>query len=238
MLYPNLTYTRTAINSTYNDSHAAYGGVEIGSTNAVVIGPWAVNETFSILSLTVSMINNTSASDYLGYLTVLVDARMLYDIVDSPEGLETTGQVLLIGPTTSSNRFAENTTIGDPGSVNSQPVRFLLPPQSNKTLDDRHNLRALPDGNPGLPFNAGQYPAVADAFTKNNKAINNAGSMIKTHNEENIEVSAGYATLSTTLVNWALVFEQSHREVVAPITHLRNVLVACKLSIRTPEIVL
>ena len=227
-LYPNLTYTRTVVNSTYNDSRAYYDNVELSLESALVIGPWAVNRTFSLLSLTVAMINNNIPTDILGYLTVVIDARMLYNIVNSPEGLDTTGEILLVGPAASNNLFVTKPTIGQPQTVATEEVVFLLPPQSNSTLHYRHSDRALPSGNPTLPFVAKQYPTVVDAYTKNNKAINNAGSIISTKNEQGVRVSTGYATLTTTLVNWALIFEQSHSEVVAPITRLRNIVLACK----------
>jgi hypothetical protein len=61
--------------------------------------------------------------------------------------------------------------------------------------------------------------------------INNAGEMISSTNEEGIQVSVGYAQLSTSLVDWVLVFEQSYDEVIGPINHFRDIVFACVFSV-------
>jgi hypothetical protein len=117
---------------------------------------------------------------------------------DSPEGLDTSGQILLIGPTGVLNKFPNDLNIRNASMevVARQEVEFLLPPQSNSTLDNRHSLRSSSVAAFELPFRMASYPAAVDAWTAKNRAINNAGSMISTHNEENKTVSTGYSQVS------------------------------------------
>lgn len=240
-LYPNFTY----IDGPTNASRVEYDAIpptnlseylihkrRVLSYNSTLIqGPLYLNETSSLISVTVAINNNTSRSDVLGWLTVVMDAQMLYGIVASPEGLESTGEVLIVGPFINDNLFYQKVR-GSSAKENSNViVDFVLPPYSNTTFGDRHALRAFATGNPDLPFTMAQYPAVRDAWSNQNNRINNAGEMISTTNEEGIKVSVGYARLSTSLVDWVLVFEQSYGEVIGPINHFRNIVLACVFSV-------
>ena len=222
-LYPNFTYSR----GPNNQSQAFFGGTLLQPNSTVFIGPFTTNATFSLFSVTIPINNNTSQTETLGWLTIVLDARMLYQIVQSPEGLDATGEILLVGPATSNNKFETQIRGVQAQDAASREVKFVLPPQSNSTLDNRHDLRSWQSGQSNKPFLMGDYPVLVDAWTRNNHAINNAGSTISTHNEQNALVSAGYATLAIPLVDWALVFEQSHDEVHVPISHLRNIVIAC-----------
>ena len=226
-LYPNLTYTSTPVNESFNESRAFYNDNELLPDSTLILGPYPLNATFHLLSMTVAIKNNTSHSDVLGWLTVILNPSLIYDVTTSPEGLQETGQVLLVGPVTTNNLFSHNVKWSDPASAGSQEVRFLFAPQSNSSLGNRHDRRAFGRGDPSLGFPMRAYPAAINAWTKNNSAINNAGAMISSRNEEGDNVSVGYATLSTPLVDWILLFEQSHGEVVEPINHLRDVLLTC-----------
>lgn len=160
---------------------------------------------------------------------------MIYSIINSPEGVDKTGQILVVAPNTPDNKFPPGfmkyNQLNDaepPASARDQQLKFLLPPINNRsTTGIRHPARGYSTGNPTLPFAMKDYPAVYKAYEVDNHDINNAGSMLSTHNEENIRVSVGYAVPSSKMVDWALVFEQSHSEVIAPINHLRNILLAC-----------
>ncbi len=226
-LYPNLTYTSTPVNETFNQSRAFYNDNELLPNATLVLGPCAVNETFHLLSMTVAIKNNTLNSEILGWLTVVLNPSLVYDVTASPEGLQETGEVLLVGPATPNNRFTQDIQWSDQGFAGNQEVQFVFSPQSNASLADRHDRRSFRQDGSSLGFLMRDFPAVVDAWTKNNSAINNAGAMISSRNEEGYTVSVGYATLSTPLVDWVLVFEQSHGEVVAPINHLRDVVLAC-----------
>jgi osomolarity two-component system, sensor histidine kinase SLN1 len=71
-----------------------------------------------------------------------------------------------------------------------------------------------------------QYPAVLDAWSNINGELNNAGAMLSSHDEENYPISVGYARVNSSVVDWILVFAQSHGEVVGPIHNLRNTILA------------
>ncbi|EXJ66487.1 uncharacterized protein A1O5_10156 [Cladophialophora psammophila CBS 110553] len=227
-LYPNLTYGPPQPGT--NFSTIFYEGKIVRPDDTLFLGPLVVNKTYSLLSLTVPLINNTSRSDVLGWMTVLANTDMIYEIQQSPEGLDNTGQTLIVGPATSNNHFQQQIRGATKSYAESQLVRFVLPPTSNSTLGYRHQARSSVT-NATEPFLASDYPSVVSAWTKNNKAINNAGAYISTRDEDGTRVSAGYATLSTKFVDWVVVVEQSHHEVVAPIDHLRDVVLICVFSV-------
>lgn len=170
-------------------------------------------------------------SNVLGWLTVVLDARLLYEAVSSPEGQGRTGEVLIVGPITQDNLFEHPVQGRSPAENADVPVWFVLPPPNNARLGNRHNLRAFVGGNPDLAFSMYEYPAVLDAWSKVNNAVNNAGSYISTHNEEGIRVSCGYAQVNSDIVNWIVVFEQSYHEVIQPITNFRDIVLACVFSV-------
>jgi osomolarity two-component system, sensor histidine kinase SLN1 len=58
-------------------------------------------------------------------------------------------------------------------------------------------------------------------------AMENAGSLFDTYNEEGDSVSVGFAMAESELVDWVVIAELTYGEVVAPIDELRNVLLAC-----------
>jgi osomolarity two-component system sensor histidine kinase SLN1 len=62
-LYPNLTEDATT-NKIY-----AFGGVPVTANQPLLLGPLATNDSFSLISLSLPIINNTSAADILGYIT-------------------------------------------------------------------------------------------------------------------------------------------------------------------------
>ncbi|EHY56271.1 Two-component system protein B [Exophiala dermatitidis] len=227
-LYPNLTYGPPAPGTNY--SSVSYNGRRISAGSPLFLGPLIVNDSYSLLSVTVPMINNTSRSDVLGWLTIVVNMEMIYTVQDSPEGLGKTGETLLVGPATPDNVFQteiRGTTASESGS---KQVRFLLPPHSNSTLQGRHQARSS-IATSTIPFAMSSYPAVLAAWTKDNRAINNAGAFISTHDEDGTKVSAGYAVVSTRFVDWVLIVEQAHQEVIAPINHLRDVVLICVFSV-------
>ncbi len=223
-LYPNLTYGTPKPGT--NFSRIYYEGRLIDPDDTLFLGPFVVNQTYSLVSLTVPLINNTSRSDVLGWMTVVANMNLIFAIQKSPEGLDKTGETLIVGPATSSNHFDQEIRGASKNNAESQQVRFVLPPPSNATLSNRHQARS---GivNSTDPFAMSRFPAVLSAWTNHNDAINNAGAYISTHNEDGSKVSAGYATLSTRYVDWVVVVEQSHSEVVEPILHLRNVVLIC-----------
>ena len=218
-LYPNLTYTTSTIKDTTTQATAYYQDRPLSSNSTLFIGPLTINETYSLFSVTLAINNNTSRSDTLGWLTIVLDARMLYNIVNSPEGLQTTGQVLLIGPDMPDNMYPNQIRNVSRNDAESQQVRFVLPPLSNSSLGYRHSLRSWQSGSSSRSFPMRDYPAVVDSWTRNNHADNNAAALIDTHNEEGKRVSVGYATLANRLVDWTLVSEQSHGKKIYKVHH-------------------
>ena len=230
-LYPNLTFTSTVINSTFNQSNAFWEGQPLFGNSTILLGPSLLNETYGLLSLTVAVNNDTSYADTLGWISVVCSAQSIFALEESLQGLGNTGQILLVAPNTADQKLPSSVLEHGTLQVNrtaaeNLEVHFVLPPIQNSSRSTRHSIRAY--GNmPNLPFSMKDYPAVLDAYTKKTGSPNNAGSLISTNNEQGTQVSTGYALPMSPMVNWALVVEQSHGEVIAPINHLRNVLVAC-----------
>ena len=230
-LYPNLTFTSTVVNSSFNSSTAFFNCLELYTNTTIFLGPMLVNESLALISITTPVINNTSDADFLGWLTVAINASAIYNVRDATDGLGDTGQILIVGPSTQNNRLPEAILDSEKdGRINgslgqSQNVQFILPPISNSSRGSRHPNRATAQQNP--PFEMRQYPAVLDAYSANRGASTNAASLIKTTNEEHKTVSCGYALVLSQMVDWALIVEQSHGEVTAPIGRLRNILLAC-----------
>jgi osomolarity two-component system sensor histidine kinase SLN1 len=65
-LYPNLTYTNPVNGST---SVHAFPDYPLGRTSALLLGPLRINDSFSLVSLTLPIVNNTSETDLLGFMT-------------------------------------------------------------------------------------------------------------------------------------------------------------------------
>lgn len=230
-LYPNLTFTSTVLNATFNISTAYFNGKTLFQNTTIFIGPWLLNETFGLASITVPINNNTSTSDILGWLTVIIDCQTLFSVAASVDGLGETGQVLILGPDTPDNRLsglAEYDNSNDSiniATAENEPVVFILPPVRNSSRSNRQSSHTY--GSPNTPFAMRDYPAVLDAYTDKNGVDKSAGSLISSKNEEGKTVSVGYALPMSSMVDWAIVVEQSHGEVTEPITKLRKILLAC-----------
>ena len=228
--FPNLTFTSTVINDTFNRSDAFWDGEPLYSNSTIVLGPWLLNETFALISITVPVVNDTSIDDTLGWVTIINSAKSIFAVADATEGLGNTGQILIVAPTTQDQKLPakvkfNGATKGDPSIAKQTDLRFVIPPAQNSSRSTRHSLRTF--ASPRAPFKMQSYPACLDAYTLNHGTPNNAGSLISTKNEQGYEVSVGYALPQSSLVDWALLVEQSHSEVYGPINHLRDVLVAC-----------
>ncbi|KAI7474394.1 putative histidine kinase HHK5p [Hortaea werneckii] len=225
-LYPNLTFSQVYYNSTFNTTIATFNGRTIRPDNGLLLGPYPVNDSLSIVSLTLPVINNTSAADILGWITVLMDARLMLNVLDATEGLGDTGQTLLVGPASSTNTFPQGIIHGEEPVNDFQEdfeVRYVVP--LNISNSTRHPDHVVGSANP--PFKAKRYPAVVDAITQKHSHADNSDSLIKTHNEDHKQVSVGYAMPQSDLVDWVVLVEQTRSEVWKPINRLRDVLLAC-----------
>ena len=223
-LYPNLTY---GPNTSTTSADVFFRGQKLDPAGMLFLGPLIVNDSLALLSATLGIINNTSRNDVLGWVTIVIDASMIFDLQHSPEGLGKTGETLIVGPTAIGNRFDRNPRNASASAVENNEVRFVLPPAN---AQNRHQRRSTSTTSMS-PFRMKSFPAVVSAWTKHNDPPNNAGAYISSKNEEGDSVSVGYATLTASFVDWVLLVEQSHSEVVSPINHLRNVVLICVFSV-------
>ncbi|KAF1914232.1 hypothetical protein BDU57DRAFT_287602 [Ampelomyces quisqualis] len=225
-LYPKFDVETIRVNDTFNQYKGSFRGRSINKTSYLLCGPYRVNSTFSLISITLPIINNTSDVETLGWLTTVLDASLVTNVVNAIEGLDHTGLTLLFGPDTGTNNFP-------PGYVYHQPnadapenvqVRYLMPP-TNRLDVKRHGQYDVALDPP--PFDWTQYPAIRRGFTKATGIANNAGSIIDTRNEDGDSVAVGYAVVNSPMVDWMVVVEQEHDEVWGPIYNLRKVILAC-----------
>lgn len=229
-LYPNLTAVPTGGTPSNRSRLFALQGRTLDNT--LIMGPLMVNSTFALISLTVPIINNTSTSDTLGYITAVINPRLVSSVVNSSEGLENSGGVLIVGPDEPGNQFPSRYQSDkhliriDHGPPVPQPlVRILWPPSQNSVAASRHPRSGF--GKPNPPFPMREYPAVLAAFTEENGGTNNAGSILSSLNEENLSVAVGYARVPVEFCDWVLVVEQDKHQAMSPVRKLRRVLLAC-----------
>ncbi|KAF2017674.1 putative histidine kinase HHK5p [Aaosphaeria arxii CBS 175.79] len=226
-LYPKFEPTPIPYNSTFNRTVAFYEGREINQTSYLLSGPYRVDDNLNLVSITMPIINNTSHIETLGWLTAVLDAHLIMDVVEGLEGLDRTGLVLLVGPNNVTNKFPANVLYNSPNQVvpDNEQVRFLLPPTARTDLVNRHVSKGSATSNSS--FDWADFPVIKKGFTQLSKIANNAGSKVSTRNEEGQDVAVGYAVANSAMVDWMVIVEQSHGEVWAPINRLRNIILAC-----------
>ncbi|KAF7549840.1 hypothetical protein G7Z17_g6109 [Cylindrodendrum hubeiense] len=233
-LYPNITYINLGhVNPIRTNTTAyaaeAFPGVRIYRDGGLLLGPLVLNESAALLSITVPVRDNKDRF-ILGYMTVVTLASSLTQIQESREGLGKSGSVLVIGPNEASNRFnssnpASNATYApDPETFGEVLVKFILPPETPSTHDDRHKEYQFSSQRDNKAFPVKKYPAALDSFTGNYNTVNNASSMLNTRNEEGVNVAVGFARTQTPLVNWTVIVEKARWEAYEPIDTLRNIL--------------
>ncbi|KAL9086921.1 MAG: hypothetical protein Q9165_006927 [Trypethelium subeluteriae] len=222
-LYPNITFSSTPGSSA---KAVSYNGQDLTQRTPLLLGPYSINSTFALISITEPIFNvNSSAPDILGWLSVVLDARLILQVLNSPVGLDQTGIAYLIGPDNATNHFPPGVLYnsGPRPSSSSTNVRFVLP--INSSDSQRHPDHAYGSQNP--IFSASKFPAIESALSVNQSSLMNAGSTASATTENGRTVSVGYAMPSTSVCDWVFVVEEEKSEVWAPINHLRNVLLAC-----------
>lgn len=223
-LYPNFTYTGQSIAGS-NSTQVIYRNQTLDQDSILVLGPYMVNTTFAVLSMTIPVLNNTASPEILGWMSMVIDAKFLLQSLNSPEGLGGTGATLMFGPANRTNRFPPGYLWDSPPPLDPIPgnvtVKFVFPP--NTTLG-RHTQYTFGNG-----WNTTwlAYPAIKQAFTQRTGLVNNAGAVISTRNENQNQVSVGYATINSPLVDWLLMVEIDRSEIWHPIDHLRTILITC-----------
>lgn len=229
-LYPKFDIQRLRYNDTISMYKGNFKGRTIDNTSYLFSGPYRVNETLSLVSITTPIINNTSNIDTLGWLTTVLDASLIANVVNAMEGLDKSGLTMLFGPNNETNHFPANTLYNSPNPdpPKNAEVRFLIPPTSRNHVA-RHGQYDTALDPP--PFDWTRFPAIRKGFTQatdgSNTGGNNAGSIIRTNNEDGDKVAVGYAIVNSPMVDWMVIVEQTHGEVWGPIYHLRNVIIAC-----------
>ncbi|KAL7920653.1 hypothetical protein ACQKWADRAFT_156422 [Trichoderma austrokoningii] len=238
-LYPNITYTNLGYPNPYIPSTPAFGAyafpnVNLSSGGGLVLGPMVINETFALVSLTIPVRSFAITGFILGYMTVIVAAGSLTDIQLAPDGLGSTGAVLVVGPANPSNRFnasapASNDTYTPvQGAFKNTPVHFVIPPVAVPGQPDRHSERSYQDGKYfARPFPLHAFPSLQKVYTQRLSLNNNSTVALSTTNEQGVAVAVGVARPATTLVNWAVVVEKSKAEAYQPINQLRDILLGC-----------
>ncbi|KAG8677116.1 Histidine kinase osmosensor [Fusarium poae] len=233
-LFPNLTYIdlerpNNVRNNTTAYAAEAFDDVRIARDGGLLLGPLVLNESSSLLSVTIPVRDNNDTF-ILGYMSVVTLAQSLTSIQESREGLGETGSVLLIGPTDRSNRFnktqpASNATYTpDRDEFGNVLVKFVLPPKSPEGHKDLHDIHQFVSEYGNRAFPVKNYPAAFDSFTKHYNTVSNASSLINTHNEQNARVAVGFARTQTPLANWTVIVEKAKWEAYKPINTLRNIL--------------
>ncbi|PSR97040.1 putative histidine kinase SlnCl1 [Coniella lustricola] len=239
-LYPNITYVDTGSASSIDPStnvYAAYAfpDVRLSQNSGLLLGPLIINDTFALMSLTVPIRSNNGSQFILGYMTIVASASTIVDVTTSREGMGASGVMLIIGPTSRSNRFnasqpASNATYVPPDlkAFGNLSVHFVLPPQAAPGKSNRHISSGEDDAyDTQTSFPLRDYPAAFWEFSKQIHSINNASAALWTHNEEGKPVSVGYARPQNSLVNWTVIVEQERGEALAPINTLRTILLGC-----------
>ncbi|KAF2627617.1 putative histidine kinase HHK5p [Macroventuria anomochaeta] len=225
-LYPRFDVRPIQYNSSFNEYGAVYEGRAMNNSSYLFSGPYRVNDTLSLVSITLPIINNTSNIETLGWLTAVLDASLLVNVVNQLEGLGESGLTMLFGPQNDTNRFPTgylyDAPIHDPPE--DAQVRFLVPPTVRNDVT-RHGQEDVALNPPSFDWT--KFPAIKQAYTKSTGTTNNAGSIISTHNEEGDNVAIGYGVVNSSMVDWVVIVEQMHGEVWGPIYHLRNVIIAC-----------
>lgn len=224
-LYPNFTTferSATANGRTGNQRFATYNGREINSANYLLNGPFEVNNSLSLISITLPIINNTSNIDTMAWLTVVLDAGLLTRVVNALEGLDDSGLTMVIGPENSTNKFPRG--VLDAEDMADQQVNMVVPP-TNRSVASRHQRFGTPSNLSSFDWNT--FPIIKKGFSETNENDKIAGSAVSTKNEEGRNVAVGYASVNNPMVDWLVLVEQTHDEVWAPINRLRNVILAC-----------
>ncbi|KAJ4265490.1 Histidine kinase osmosensor [Fusarium torreyae] len=233
-LFPNLTYIdlhrpSSVRNNTTAFAAEAFPDVRIVRDGGLLLGPLILNETASLLSVTIPIRDNNDTF-VLGYMTVVTLAESLTTVQQSREGLGKSGSVLLIGPTDRANRFnntqpASNSTyLPDRDKFGNILVKFVLPPKNPEGQKDRHDVYQFDSESDNKAFPVKNFPAAFDSFTKQYDNVNNASALLNTHNEQHAHVAVGFARTQTPLANWTVIVEKAKWEAYKPINTLRNIL--------------
>ncbi|KAF7177277.1 hypothetical protein CNMCM7691_005167 [Aspergillus felis] len=226
-LYPNLTYSAASDGSNTPDVYA-FSDYKLGLSTALLLGPLPINSSFSLISVTVPIINNTSASDILGYMTVVASAANLQATINSRDGMADTAQILLLGPSRADNRFAPDahpataTSAPDVEGLSRAEVHYVFEPTPLPGQSSRHG------GNMSMnSFALSKYPLAWKLISRPWAQTNDSISDLSTRNEHGYQVAVGAIRPKTSMAQWILLVEETQAEAFAPINQLRKIILAC-----------
>ncbi|KAL3475711.1 Two-component system protein B [Aspergillus californicus] len=225
-LYPNLTIGANA------SQLYAFENVPVTMNSPLLLGPLATNSSFSLVSLSLPIINNTSPADILGYITVLASAANLQEVINSRQGLGNTGQVLLISPDRPENRYpsgsqpATATSESQLDGLDEQQVRYVFEPTPLPGQSRRHDVAIAS----GAPFPLQNYPMALEVLSKPYESINRSITSLSTRNEDGRHVAVAAIQQRSDLVEWVLIIEETHAEAFSAVTQLRKIILACVLG--------
>lgn len=224
-LYPR--FKVRAIDRSSDQYDAEYQGRVINRTNSLLLGPYRVSDDLTLLSITMPIANtNTSNPRTMGWLTIVLDAQLINDVLEAREGLGDSGLSLLLGPYNVTNNFPAGYLFDSPNAnrPHHATVQYQVPPTKREGVQ-RHVQHGTISKPP--PFDWSQYPAIREGFTHATGNRNNAGSTVSTRNEQNHHVAVGYAIVNSSMVDWMVLMERSHAEVWSPINRLRRIILTC-----------
>ncbi|KAJ5109569.1 hypothetical protein N7532_002214 [Penicillium argentinense] len=224
-LYPNLTYS----NSSDGDVTArAFPDYVLGLGSSLLLGPLKINDSFSLVSLTLPIVNNTSDTDLLGFITIVASATNVQSVISSRDGLGNSGQALLLGPARPENTFASTaqpataTSGADLAALSEAAVHYVFEPTPLPGQKSRHSGVSTNTSFPLL-----RYPIALEIMRETYHNENTSTSRLSTTNEAGASVAVGAVRPQSSLVQWILIVEETHAEAFAPVSRLRKIILAC-----------
>lgn len=219
------------------DTSLIYTPQYIINMGGLLLGPVVINSTLSLLSFTIPIKkpDGQNGTQIVGFVTTVVSAKPLQEIISDTDGLGDTGQALLVGPAwvnglwndtrMSANKHSRgyvedaDKEIGDITSKITGDFEFvyLLRPAKSPKLA-------------GKTFKLRYYDPVWILST-----LGKGGTDLDTTNPLGESVAVGYTVPQIqenipTLVDWGLLIEQGKSEAFEPISRLSHILYATVFS--------
>ncbi|KAK6340469.1 Histidine kinase [Orbilia blumenaviensis] len=207
--FPDELYPRASIiSNTSAEKLELFNQAFIENHQSLLLGPVQVNSSYYMISFTVPVHNSTR--NLIGFWTILLDAQLLVDIVNTTQGMGDTGQTLLVGPNTITNIYEPR----DRELTDDTEFRYLLPPVRSPELY-------------GTVDKMGNFQAVKKAYFSVNDT-EEAVAELDTRNTQGQRVSVGYGIIGSAnkFADWALIIEMQNSEIYAPISKIQQLLIA------------
>lgn len=160
--------------------------------------------------------------------SIVASATNVQDVISSRDGLGSTGQALLIGPSRPQNSFvstshpATSTSSPDPAALANAEVHYIFEPTPLPGQSSRHSGASTNTSFPLSKYSIA-LELMRDSLDNENVSI----SRLSTKNEEGASVAVGAVRPQSSLVQWILIVEETHKEAFAPVSRLRKIILAC-----------